>query len=330
MCKKLTIGIVAYNEEDFLPNLLLDMKAQKYPHELIELVLIDSNSTDRTKGIMEEFKKINTEFYSIQILDNPKKRQASGWNIAIQNFTGDVLARIDAHTKVTPEYSEKVMQNIQAGEKVVGGIRPCLIKNNTPWSNVLLQVENSLFGSNINLSRRSKEKKYVKSMFHAAYRKEVFNKVGLFNEQLLRTEDNEFHYRVRKAGYNFCYDPSIITYQYARSDFKRMIKQKYGNGFWIGLTLKICPRCISVYHLIPFVFVLSIVVTGILAFRGTWQFAVVMWGLYAIFAVGNTLISCMNSGIYLQSIFMPFIFLILHIGYGLGICKGILSRRITN
>lgn len=330
MCKKLTIGIVAYNEEDFLPNLLLDMKAQKYPHELIELVLIDSNSTDRTKEIMEEFKKINTEFYSIQILDNTKKSQASGWNVAIRNFTGDVLARIDAHTKVTPEYSEKVMQNIQAGENVVGGIRPCLIKNNTPWSNVLLQVENSLFGSNINLSRRSQEKKYVKSMFHAAYRKEVFNKVGLFNEQLLRTEDNEFHYRVRKAGYNLCYDPSIITYQFARSDFKRMIKQKYGNGFWIGLTLKICPRCISVYHLVPFVFVLSIVITGILAFQGIWQFTVIMWGLYFIFALGNTLISGMNSGIYLQSIFMPFIFLILHIGYGLGTCKGILSRRITN
>ena len=107
---------------------------------------------------------------------------------------------------------------------------------------MLLQVENSLFGSSINSSRRSEEKAYVKTMFHAAYRREVLDKVGLFNEQLLRTEDNEFHYRIREAGYKLCYDPSFGSYQYARSDFKRMVKQKYGNGYWIGLTLKVCPR----------------------------------------------------------------------------------------
>ena len=140
--KKLSIAIVAYNEERFLPNLLEDMKKQKYPHELIEILLIDSSSTDNTKAIMEGFKQ-NNDFYSVQVLDNPKKIQAAGWNVAIKNFNGDVLSRIDAHTKVTPEYSERVMKNIQDGEMVVGGLRPCIIENATPWSDVLLQVENS-------------------------------------------------------------------------------------------------------------------------------------------------------------------------------------------
>lgn len=327
MCKKLSIGIVAYNEESFLPNLLSNIKAQTYPHELIEILLIDSCSTDRTKVIMEEFRNKNEDFYSIQVLDNSKKVQAAGWNVALRNFTGDVLARIDAHTKVIPEYSERVMKNINEGEMVVGGIRPSIIENDTPWSNILLQVENSLFGSSINSSRRSGEKKYVKTMFHAAYRREVLDNVGVFNEKLLRTEDNEFHYRIREQGYKLCYDPTIISYQYTRDNFKKMIKQKYGNGYWIGLTLRTCSGCISIYHLIPFVFVLAITVTSILVAFGIWKWAVIMWGLYIFFAIGNTIFSGIQNGFYLQSIFMPFMFLILHVGYGIGTFRGILNKK---
>lgn len=322
MCQKLSIGIIAYNEEEFLPNLLNDMKAQKYPHELIEILLIDSCSTDETKKIMQEFKEDNSDFYSIQILDNTKKIQAAGWNVAIRNFTGDVLARIDAHTKVTAEYSERVMKNIQDGEMVVGGIRPCVIEKDTPWANTLLQVENSLFGSSINSSRRSTEKTYVKTMFHAAYRREVLEKVGLFNEKLLRTEDNEFHYRIREAGFKLCYDPTIVSYQYARSDFKRMVKQKYGNGYWIGLTLKVCPNCISLYHLVPFAFVLAIVITSVLSVFGIWQLASLMWCLYGIFAIVNTVVSISQNKFYMSSLLMPFMFLILHVSYGIGTTIG--------
>lgn len=324
MCEKLSIGIIAYNEEAFLPNLLDDMKAQKYPHELMEILLIDSCSTDGTKAVMEKFQKENHDFYNIQVLDNPKKIQAAGWNVAIQNFTGDVLARIDAHTKVMPEYSLNVMKDIKDGEMVVGGVRPAIIEKDTSWANVLLQVENSLFGSSINSSRRSEEKAYVKTMFHAAYRREVLDKVGLFNEKLLRTEDNEFHYRIREAGYKLCYDPSIVSYQYARSDFKRMVKQKYGNGYWIGLTLKVCPGCISLYHLVPFAFVVAILLTTILSLFGVWQLSALMWGLYGLFAITNTILSGIQNGFYLQHLIMPVLFLILHVSYGIGSFLGVI------
>ncbi len=80
-----------------------------------------------------------------------------------------------------------------------------------------------------------------------------------FSENLLRTEDNEMHYRIREVGFKLCYDPRIVSYQYARSSFSKMLKQKYANGYWIGLTLKICPKCISLYHLIPFLFVSAVV-----------------------------------------------------------------------
>lgn len=322
---KLSICIIARNEQAFLPNLLLDLKQQLYPHECTEIVLVDCGSTDKTRLIMEEFQKGNEDFYAVQVLDNPKYIQAAGWNVAIQNATGDVIARIDAHTKLPAEYSQKVMEHIESGEDVVGGIRPCLIENKTLWSDILLRTENSLFGSSINKTRRSQEKTYVKTMFHAAYKKEVFQKAGLFNENLLRTEDNEMHHRIREAGYKLCYDPQIISYQYARNSFKKMLKQKYGNGYWIGLTTGIDYKCFSLYHFIPLLFVLGIFATTLLAVFGIWQFATAMWGMYSLFAIINTIVSSMGVRFNPYCILMPFLFLSLHIVYGLGTLLGLIK-----
>ena len=80
------------------------------------------------------------------------------------------------------------------------------------------------------------------------YKREVLEKVGFFNEKLLRTEDNEFHYRIRKAGYKLCYDDNIVSYQHTRNSLLKMIKQKKANGMWIGLTTAICPECLNLYH----------------------------------------------------------------------------------
>ena len=239
-----SLCVVAYNEEDFLPNLLADLEKQTYPHHLTEILLIDGHSTDRTKQVMQEFADRKTDFSRVAVLDNPQRIQAAGWNVAIENATSDVIIRIDAHTHIPPAFTEKTMALQEKGEYVTGGIRPCLIDNPTPFKKTLLEVENSMFGSSISKGRRGNRSGYVKSMFHAAYRREVFEKAGGFNPHLLRTEDNEMHYRIREAGYKLYCDSDIVSYQYARSNFKKMVKQKYGNGYWIGLTLGVCPGCI--------------------------------------------------------------------------------------
>ena len=280
-----SLCVIAYNEEKFLPNLLEDLAKQTYPHELIEIVLVDGNSSDQTKQVMMNFRDSEKSFKEIKVLDNPKRIQAAGWNVAISHATEDVIIRIDAHTHIPAEFTEKNMRLQESGEYVTGGVRPCVIEDPNAWKNTLLEVENSLFGSSIAGSRHSNEKKYVKSMFHAAYRREVFEKAGLFNESLLRTEDNEMHYRVRNAGYKLCFDPDIVSYQYARSSLKKMIKQKFGNGYWIGLTTGVCPGCISIYHFVPFAFILGILFTTILAFLGVWQIAAMMWSAYFLFTL---------------------------------------------
>ncbi len=321
-----SLCVVALNEEDFLPNLLCDLENQTYPHELTEIVLIDSGSKDKTKALMQEFAQRANSFKNVQVLDNPKKIQAAGWNVAIHNAIGDVIIRIDAHTHIPSEFTAKNMALQEKGEYVTGGSRPCLIDNPTPWKETLLEVENSLFGSSIGANRKGKNSGYVKTMFHAAYRKEVFEKVGDFNETLLRTEDNEMHYRIRKAGYKLYCDEDIVSYQYARSSLKRMLKQKYGNGFWIGETIKVCPGCISLYHFIPFCFILGILCTTILAVFSIWQVAAVMWGAYLLFGLFGMTCSIINKKATRWIWLMPFLFLLLHVSYGIGTLVGLFKK----
>lgn len=320
-----SLCVVAYNEEKFLPNLLLDLEKQTYPHDLIEVVLIDGKSSDKTKKIMLEFAQKVTSFYSIQVLDNPQRVQAAGWNVAISSAKSDVIIRIDAHTHIPADFTEKNMALQEKGEYVTGGVRPCLIDNPTPWKETLLEVENSMFGSSISKGRKNRKACYVKSMFHAAYRREVFEKAGYFNPKLLRTEDNEMHYRIRRAGYKLFCDPNIVSYQYARSDFKKMVKQKYENGYWIGLTLGICPGCISLFHLVPLGFVLGIVFTTVLAMFSFWQLAAIMWTAYLVFVLTGTVCTIPNKKANRWTLLMPLLFLIMHVSYGLGSLVGIIK-----
>lgn len=320
-----SLCVVAYNEEIFLPDLLKDFKKQTYPHDLIEIVLIDSKSTDTTKQIMNEFAQKEKSFYNIQVLDNFERLQAAGWNVAIANAQSDVIIRIDAHAHIPEDFTAKNMDLQEKGEYVTGGVRPCLIQDITPWKQTLLETENSMFGSSISKGRKNTRGGYVTSMFHAAYRKEIFEKVGGFNPKLLRTEDNEMHYRIRQAGYQFYSDPNIISYQYARSDLKKMIKQKYGNGYWVGLTLGICPKCISLFHLIPFAFVLGIVCTSILAALSFWYLSAVMWGAYLLFTMTGMFCTILNKQANRWTFLMPILFLILHISYGWGTLIGLIK-----
>lgn len=68
---------------------------------------------------------------------------------------------------------------------------------------------------------------------------------------------------MRKAGFKLRFCPDIISYQHTRSSLPKMLKQKYGNGYWIGKTSKVCPGCLSVYHFVPWAFVMAIIVTTV-------------------------------------------------------------------
>lgn len=323
-----SIAIVAYNEEDYINKILNDVFNQDYPKEHTEVLLIDSLSTDNTRALMQQFKdKHENEYFGIQLLDNQGKIQSCGWNVAIQNFKGNVLFRIDAHAKIPIDFVSKNMELQQKGEFVTGGPRFTIVDKDTKWANFLLAAENSMFGSSIASYRRSTEPSYVKSLFHGAYKRCVLDDVGLFNVNLGRTEDNEFHYRVRKSGYRICYSPEIYSFQYVRNTLLKMLKQKFANGYWIGRTFWICPRCLEKYHFVPLLFVIGILLTSIMAMVGMPELGLLMWFLYTSLALLMMVLSIYKNKNNLFLMFLPAVFLILHLSYGIGTVKGLWSKN---
>ncbi len=321
-----SLCVIAYNEEKVLNGLFRNIATQSYPHDKIEVILVDSQSTDNTRAMMEDFKNTEYNFKRVEVVTNSKKKQASAWNCALCEAKGDVIIRIDAHAQIPRDFIKRSVENLEEGEHIVGGGRPNIVDNETPWKLTLLAAEESLFGSSIAEYRRPTEKKeYHDSLFHAAYRREVFEKVGGFNEALGRTEDNELHYRIREAGYKMCSCPDIISFQHTRSTFKNMVKQKFGNGFWIGLTFGVCPGCLSYFHFVPFLFLIALTLFTVIACFGYLYPLMFLTLAYSMFDVVNTVGCFATKKIQPHFIFLPFLFPVLHIAYGVGTLWGLIK-----
>lgn len=321
---KITVAVVAYNEEKCLSNVLNDICAQDYPLEKIEVILVDSCSKDGTKAIMEKFAKQHNEFYRVAVFDNPQKILPCGCNVVLKNYTGDALVRIDAHASVPSDFISKNVKVLSSGENVSGGQRPNIIDEETAWKRTLLAAEQSMFGSSIASYRHSQKRSYVSSIFHGMYRREVYDKVGLYDERLARTEDNDMSCRIREAGYNICYDPDIISYQHTRSSLKGMLRQKYLNGYWIGKTMGINPRCFSLFHFVPLAFVMAIIITSIMLILGWPWLSGLMWGAYSFLMLVMTVVEIIREPSAFK-ILLPVLFFLLHISYGVGTLFGLIE-----
>ena len=351
-----TICVIAYNEEESINTILDCIREQDYGHNLCEVILVDGASTDNTRAVMEQFAKDNEDsanpFKRVLVLDNPKRNLPSGWNVALAHYTSEVIIKVDAHAEIPEDFVSKNIAVLESGEDICGGQRPAILDESTPWKETLLLAENSMFGSGIAPYRNNPGKTYVKSVFHGAYRRKVFDTVGGFNENLVRTEDNEIHYRMREAGFKICFDPQIISYQHIRSSLPKMLKQKYANGYWIGVTSKVCPECLSVYHFVPFAFVSAIGLSGITmavvklarkcslikkffgkALDGIMKtfklLTGIMWGAYGVLAAVMSVMASVKAGDKRNktNAALPGLFLLLHLSYGIGTVAGILKKE---
>ncbi|MEG0376421.1 MAG: glycosyltransferase family 2 protein [Raoultibacter sp.] len=323
--------MIALNEEAYLPSLLDEVVGQTYPHELIEVVLVDSGSTDRTRALMEDFaaRGVDEGFLGVVVADNPEKIQACGWNVAIEKSSGAVMLRVDAHASIPPTFVEANMAVLAEGEAVCGGPRPTAVKHPTPWQETLHLAEESAFGSSAASYRGETAGCEVPSVFHGAYRREVLDAVGGFDKRLRRTEDNEFHYRIRQKGYRIWFDPRIRSVQYVRSSFRSMLKQKYGNGYWIGRTLFIEPHCFQMHHFVPLVFVLGIIALALAGCVFSW----IPFGccviLYALLCIALSVVAVRSAASRNATMTaLPVIFMGIHVSYGIGTLVGIVVGGI--
>ena len=325
MMMKISFIVVAYNAAGSLGALLEDLLAQTIPHEQIEALLVDSASTDATRAIMLDFAKATP--FEVKVLDNPKRWLASGINVALAAATGDAIIRLDAHARIPKDFLENNLRALARGEDIVGG---CVLGGapSGAWESVLRTVDTSRFCGGAAPFRNGGEARYVDTLAYALYRREVYDKVGLYDERLRRTEDNDMHYRMRKAGYRFYFSPDIVSYHAARATMRGQLRQKWGNGYWIGRTMRIQPRCFAPRHLIPALFVLALLAGLLLLPFSVWPLLLLLSAYLAcdlVFAVRGAL--SQESGRLLALLTLPFLFPAVHVVYGVGTLAGLLSGK---
>lgn len=322
---KISFIIVAYNAAGSLGALLEDLLAQTIPHEQIEALLVDSASTDATRAIMLDF--ANAAPFEVKVLDNPKRWLASGINVALGAATGDAIIRLDAHARIPKDFLENNLRALERGEDIVGG---CVLGGapSGAWESVLRTVDTSRFCGGAAPFRNGGEARYVDTLAYALYRREVYDKVGLYDERLRRTEDNDMHYRMRRAGYRFFFSPDIVSYHAARATMRGQLRQKWGNGYWIGRTMRIQPRCFAPRHLIPALFVLALLCCMLLLPFSVWPLLLLLSAYLAcdlVFAVRGAL--SQETGRLLALLTLPFLFPAVHVVYGVGTLAGLISGK---
>ena len=325
MMMKISFIVVAYNAAGSLGALLEDLLAQTIPHEQIEALLVDSASSDATRAIMLDFAKAAP--FEAKVLDNPKRWLASGINVALGAATGDAIIRLDAHARIPKDFLENNLRALARGEDIVGG---CVLGGapSGAWESVLRTVDTSRFCGGAAPFRNGGEARYVDTLAYALYRREVYDRVGLYDERLRRTEDNDMHYRMRKAGYRFYFSPDIVSYHAARATMRGQLRQKWGNGYWIGRTMRIQPRCFAPRHLIPALFVLALLFGLLLLPFSVWPLLLLLSAYLAcdlVFAVRGAL--SQESGRLLALLTLPFLFPAVHVVYGVGTLAGLLSGK---
>ena len=317
-----SVSISAYNEENYLPAIFESLVHQTYPHKQIEIVLINAMSTDRTRNLMNEFQeKYQHEFYAIKIFDNPKKTLNTGLNLGFKYSDGDCYLKIDAHSHIPEDFIENNVDVIERGERVCGGRRPTIVETDDELAKTLHIVEESALGSSIANYRKGDESRYVDSVFQGMYHKDVIDKVGYFDEKLVRTEDNEFHYRIRKNGFKIWYDTSIESFQYIRPTYSKMLKQKYGNGYWIGLTSHVCRECLSLFHFVPGIFVSTLLATILISGISALPFFLLV-SIYLLAIIGLSVFEIMTHPFHITRLLIPFMMISVHISYGIGTIRG--------
>jgi glycosyltransferase involved in cell wall biosynthesis len=326
-----SVIIPCLHEESFIGKCLDSIIDNDYPKDRLEILVIDGKSEDGTKAVLEKY-AYNYSF--VKVFENPKKITPAGLNIGIQNAKGEIIVRMDAHSSYEKDYISKCIRYLnEYNADNVGGIWITVPRNNSFIAKAITYSLSHPFGVGNAHYRigQAKEPRWVDTVPYGCYYKEVFKKIGLFNETFPRNEDTEFNDRLRKAGGKILLVPEIVINYYARSTYQAFCKHQFDNGLKVAKHLKLNRAIFSWRHFIPFIFVLSVIGLAVLSFWSTvflWLFLTIC-SLYLLSNLYfSSIISYKEKNI--RYIFlMPVMFSSLHISYGLGSIWGALTLIVT-
>jgi succinoglycan biosynthesis protein ExoA len=310
------------NEGKFIQKTLDAVLHQNYPRDRYEILVSDGQSTDQTREIIGCLQRASSH---LKLIDNPGKIVSTGLNAALFAAKGEVIIRVDGHTIIDPDYIRGCVKALQtSGAENVGGK---MTGNGIgPFGEAVAAVTSSPFGVGGSRFHFSNSEEWVDSVYMGAWPRNVFEKIGIFDEELVRDQDDEFNYRLRQYGGRILLCPQIRSTYFVRSTPASLWKQYFQYGYWKVRVLQKRPRQMSLRHFIPPIFVAVILGSLFLSLFSHlgWILLGLVTGSYLIANISASLLTATSQkGITFFNLLIPFA--LLHCSYGLGFLIGLVK-----
>ena len=317
--KTVSVVMPVFNESKYINKCIESLLLQDYDKNDMEWIFVDGNSTDNTVDLINNYKKEYPDL--IKVYNNPKKIVPYAMNIGIHESSGKYIIRLDAHSDYAPDYISKCVYHLQNSDAWnVGGVAET--KANGFVGNCIAKMLSSRFGVGNSEFRTNGVSGYVDTVPFGAFRREIFSTYGGYDERLVRNQDNEMNYRIRKNGGKVLLCDDIHLSYYCRDTIKGISDMALKNGMWNIITMKLCPGSMSIRHFIPLAFVLSIVGLSLLGFVFKPFWAVLVCELICYFILDLLFTLKVSKGLK-ETLLLFVLFPIFHISYGIGSIKGL-------
>ena len=316
---KISVILPIRNEILFITKTLNSIIEQDFDGDL-EIIISDGLSNDGTLDIVKQFQE---KYKNIKLIRNGAKIVPVGFNKALNFANGDIIIRVDGHSTIESDFiknSIKILHNKNAS--CVGG--PTKHFSNTFTGKNISVAQCSYFGAGGASFRTGVKKgKYVNTLAFGAYKRSEFLKVGAYDEELIRNQDEELNYRIVKNGGKIWIDPSIKSIYYVRDSILKLFSQYYYYGFYKVRVIQKIKSIISLRHFVPAIFVLTLISLIAIAISQK-----ISWPLYlfgSVYLVVNITFSVYESikNHFNSLVLLPVIYFIMHLSYGLGFLAGL-------
>ncbi len=323
------------NEVDFIADAVRSILNSDYPSDLIEVLVIDGMSTDGTRDVVAELCDADQR---VKMFDNPQKIAPVAMNIGIRNAKGQCIMVVGCHAKYADDYIRKCAEVMdRTGADEVGGYMTTLPGADTATGRAIAKATSCPFGVGNSMFRLTGPEQEVDTVPFGMYRREAFEKIGLYDERLVRNQDMEINTRLIKAGGRIIISPEIKLRYFNRATYSGLWQQAFNNGLWNPYTIWLTGGGLSIRHFIPMAFVLSVIVLAI----ASCCYRPVSFLLLADVISYSSLATLMAVKVAakdkVSSAKVLWAFLTLHIAYGLGSLWAVItipfkfpSRNISN
>lgn len=313
-----TIILPVRNEAQYIARCLDGVVNQDYAADKIEILVADGMSEDGTREIVLRFAEHNPR---VRLLDNPEGIVPTALNRGVREAGGDVIIRVDGHAVIAKDYVRRCIADLQTRDAAcVGG--PIRTIGETTIAQAIALAQSSPFGVGNAAFRYATVEQYVDTLAFGAYRRNIFERIGLFDEELRRNQDDEFNFRLVRSGGKIWLDPAITSTYFSRTSFPALWHQYFDYGFWKVRVIQKHGRPASWRHLIPAALVLGLVGSAIVAWimqSPVWILIVVL--PYLVGCVGaSVIISARRGWRFLPR--LPIAFATMHFAYGFGFLAG--------